>query len=112
MRQGAPARPPSSPIPATVVLGQGKPSGGAELAELGGVSFTCALIVFGERMLPDKSAPGEHFLSFECNRSAHISPKLLSFQGGRTFVLPPSHLPQPSCLSHAAWEGALAHAQD
>lgn len=78
MRQGAPVRPPttcsrtapsSSPIPghtAAVVLGQGKPPGGAELAELrlSKVSFTCALLVFGERVLPYRSAPGEHFLFF------------------------------------------------
>lgn len=53
MRRGAPVRPPSSPIPghiATAVLGQGTPPGGAELAELSGVSFTCALLVFGKRV--------------------------------------------------------------
>lgn len=67
MRQGAPVRPPSSPTPghtATVVLGHGKPPGGAGLAELSGVSFTCTLLVFVKRVLPYGSAPGEHFLFF------------------------------------------------
>lgn len=55
---------------------------------------------FGKRMLSiaHGNAPGEHFLSFAMYRICTYFPKTVSFQGGRTSVLPPA----PACLPRAS----------